>query len=229
MPATTGAFPYNIDNLLGGAVRILFADPTADDDPGVPASIADVIDMKTPYAPKVGWTDLGATKESFNYHRAFEVEGWEIQQLAGNVVQEITSITRTIELSVAEFRPETLVMIENAPAIADVAAAAGKSAQKRVGFGNFQSLQRYRWAFISRRSKASGLVSEAAAPGSLQRGRFFMGVLYQAQVSADDLTVEQAKGALTASGITFTSFPEPTEPEGEEYGAWYDEQAGVIG
>lgn len=229
---TTGAFPYDIDNLLGGAVRIAYslADGSAGD-PGVPATMTDVFSMKAPYALAANWEEVGATKDSFTSTRGFETTGYEIQQEPGNVLEEITANTRTIAVSFAEFRPEVLKLIEGAPAIEDIVAIAGASAQRKVAFGSIKTLDRYRFAFISRRSKQSGVVKEAAAPGSPQRGRFFMGVVYSAQLAADDVSVEQAKGSLTASQVTFTCFPELTDPqpEGEEYGAWFDETAGTIG
>ena len=95
MAVKQGAFPYDIDNLLGGAVRILFADLEEASPPAIPDSIDDVVAMSYPYAPKTGWLDLGATKESFTYSRGFETEGWEIQQEQGNVIEEVTSISRT--------------------------------------------------------------------------------------------------------------------------------------
>jgi hypothetical protein len=55
-----------------------------------------------------------------------------------------------------------------------------------------------------------------------------MGVLYQAQIAADDISLEQSKGALTAAGLTFTAFPDAEGVADEEYGAWYDEQAGTL-
>src|SRR5262245_38319560 len=102
MALVAGAFPYDIDNLLGGAVRILYAPSTQ----AIPSTggIADVIEMVGPnYAAKTGWIDLGATKESFSYTRGFDVEGWEIQQTAGNVIEEISDITRSVSVSIAEF------------------------------------------------------------------------------------------------------------------------------
>ena len=227
MAVKQGAFPYDIDNLLGGAVRILFADPDDVGDPGIPGDISDIVAMVYPYAAETGWTDLGATKESFTYTRSFDTEGWEIQQEQGNVIEEVTSIERTIELSVAEFRPETLALVENAPstAITAITAGANKGAQDAIGFGGFQSPKRYRFAFISRRSTASGVVTE---PGGRVRGRFFAGVLYQSQIAADDMSIEQSKGALTAGGVTFTSFPDADAPAEEEYGSWFDEHAGTI-
>lgn len=221
MALTSGAFPYDINNLLGGAVRILYA-PLAT---AIPADISSVIAMVAPYTAKAGWTDLGATKESFSYARGFSTNGWEIQQQAGNVVEEITDITRSIQLSIAELDPTRLQMIENAPNIATIVSASQRGAQKKVAFGSFASLQRYRWAFVSRRSIQSGVVTE---PGGAQRGRFFMGTAFTSQISADDVSLEQSKGDLTAAGVTWTLFPDGTQPDGAEYGAWYSEDAGAV-
>ena len=96
------------------------------------------------------------------------------------MIEEVTEITRTIEISFADLRPEHLKMIEQgSAAVETVAAAAGASAQKVVRFGSFTSLTRYRFAFIARRPLAAGAVVES---GSTERGRFFMGVAYQAQL-----------------------------------------------
>jgi hypothetical protein len=221
MPAITGPFPYNVDNLLGGAVRVLIADATQ----AVPANIADIIDMVSPYAPATGWTDLGAAKDAFSYTRAFETAGYEIQQVAGPILEEITTITRTITTSVAEITPENLGIFEEAGAPLTIAAAAGQSAQKGVSFGSFASVTQHRIAFVSRRNKASGIVTE---PGGVERGRFVVGVGYLGQMSADSAEMGQAKGELTAFGLTFTLFPESTEAQGEEYGTWLLEDAGTI-
>lgn len=226
MALTGYPFPYDIENLLGGAVRILYA-PTS---VAVPDNIADVIDMESPYAAQTGWIDLGATKESFSYSRGFDVEGWEIQQLAGNVIEEVTDLSRSITVSYADMSPENLQIIENAPSILPIVAAAGKSAQDKIAFGSFSSFTRYRFAFIARRPKQAGIVIESAGavPASGQRGRFFMGVGYSCQIAADEVEFEQAKGELTAAGVTFTLFPESGETSGQEYGAWFDEHAGTI-
>jgi hypothetical protein len=227
--ALSGApFPYDIDNLLGGAVRILIADA----DQAIPTRIFDVMDQEAPYAAKTGWRDLGATRESFSYTRGFDTEGYEIQQVAGNVIEEITDIARSIEVSFAEFNGENLSLIENAPDVDVLAASAAAAAvgsrsplTNRVAFGSFKSISRYRFAFVSQRSTVSGTVTETTGK---ERGRFFMGAVYQAQIAADEVEIEQAKGELTAAGVSFTLFPDTTQPTGEEYGAWYDEQPGTI-
>jgi hypothetical protein len=218
-------FPYDIDNLLVGAVRILYA-PTTEP---IPDSIADVIGMVSPYHALTGWKDIGATKESFTYTRSFDTEGLEIQQSTSALFEEITSIARTIECSLAEFNPEVLALIEGAESTpGTVAAAANASAQKVVKFGSFSTLERFRWAFISRRNKASGLVTEPGAGGAT-RGRLVMGVLNQAQLASDDADIEQAKGELTAAGVKFTAFPDETvEESADNFGAWYFENEGTI-
>ncbi len=227
--ALVGApFPYDVENLLSGAVSIYYSKITGGTPAGIPAGIEDVIDMVAPYATQTGWTALGATKEAFTYGRGIETEGLEIQQVAGQILEEITSIDRTLTVSMAEFNPFGFQLMENAPSVATIAAAVGASAQKKVAFGSFASVDRYRFAFISRKPKAAGVVIE---PTTLkQRGRFVMGVAYQAQLSADEIEMEQGKGELTAVELAFSLFPESTiaQPEGQEVGAWYIEDAGTI-
>jgi sucrose-6-phosphate hydrolase SacC (GH32 family) len=218
MPAVTGAFPYNVDNLLGGAVRILYAPVSV----AIPASIADVIDTVAPYAPKTGWIDFGATKEAFSYSRAFDVSGYEIQQVPGAVLEDITDLTRTVTLSVAELTDKTLQILEEGTIATDVATGTGLGAQDVVKFGSFLSVTQYRVAFISRRHKGSGTVNEGSG---VLRGRFFMGAGYRCQMTADEVSLEGTKGELAAASLTFKFFPESGETSGQEYGAWFMEQS----
>jgi hypothetical protein len=221
MTYTNYPFPYDIGNLLGGVVRILFAPLTV----AIPTDISSVIDMVSPYAVKTGWIEVGATKESFSAEGGFDESGMEIQQTPDEVLEEMTAVTRTINVSFAELNPQNLQLIEGAPNIATIAAAAGKSAQKKVAFGSFSARKNYRWAWISRRSVDSGIVVE---PGGKERGRFFMGTGYRGKLSADSHTFEQNKGDLTAVGVGWKLSPEPGQAEGEEHGAYVDEQAGTI-
>lgn len=226
--ALVGApFPYDIENLLSGGVSIYYSKLTGTGDVAIPAKIGDVIDVQAPYAPKTGWTALGATKETFTYNRGFDTEGLEIQQVSGAILEEVTDIARSITVSMAEFNPFGFQLMENAPSVATIAASAMNSAQKRIAFGNFASVQRYRFAFLSRRPIASGLVTETTGK---TRGRFVLGVAYQAQLQADDIDMEQGKGELTASGLAFTLFNETkvAQPEGQEAGSWFLEDPGTI-
>lgn len=219
MALTGHPFPYDINNLLGGRVRVLFA-PLAT---AVPANIDDVINVDGGYAAQTGWTDLGAAKDSFSYSRGFDTAGWEIQQAQGNVIEEVTDLTRSISVSLAEIKPSHLQLIENAPSIATITGVSGKSAQKKVAFGSFTSITRYRFAFISQRSTASGTVTES---GGGIRGAFVMGTAFESQVSADEVEFEQTKGELSAATVSFTLFPASGQPTGQEYGAWYTEDVG---
>jgi len=230
MATITGPFPYDVDNLLGGQVRVLYA-PTS---VALPTGIADVIEMIGPdYDPKTGWVDLLATKEAFSYSRGFDVSGWEIQQTAGNVIEEITDITRSVNVSVANFTTDILKILEGGSGTTSTvsatpgAAAVAEGAQDVLQFGSFTSLTQYRIAFISKRSLSSGVVVEAANANH-NRGRFVMGVGYRGQLSADEIEMEQAKGELTGANTGFTFFPESGESQGEEYGAWFLEDAGTI-
>lgn len=220
-------FPYDIANLLAGGVSIIYGKPSGTGSAPVPTRIEDVILPNAPYTLSAGWSWLGATKESFSYSRNFETEGLEIQQVAGAILEETTDIARSITVSQAEFNPFGFQLMENAPSVATIAAAANKSAQKKIAFGNFSSPERYRFAFLSRRPRASGIVTEV---GGKTRGRFVMGVAYQAQMQADEIEMEQGKGELTAVELAFSLFNETdvAQPEGQEAGAWLLEDAGTI-
>ena len=231
MPAIRGGadqnfpFPYDLVNILGGRVRVLYA-PTS---VAIPTNLDDIFETDgTGYAAKTGWLDLGAAKEGFSYGRSFETSGWEIQQTPGFITEEVTSISRSITASIAEIIPENLALIENAPAanIGTAAAGAGKSSQATLKFGSFTSLTRYRFAFIAQRPTVAGLVTMSAAGGT--RGRFFGGCVYEAQVAADEVTLEQTKGELSAASVTFTCFPAAGQAATQEYGIFFDEPVQTI-
>lgn len=216
-------FPYDINNLVGGAVRIVYAPA---DTAAVPADITDIAAMVAPYALEPDYDEFGATSEGFEITRGFDTEGWEIEQETGAVIEDVTETTRSLTIPIAELHPATLKIIEEQSGTTAIAAAAGKGAQTKVSFGAIQDPTRYRIAFIARRKKASGIVTE---PGGSKRGRFFAGVAYQAQIAADDVSYEFAKGSLTAVGLTMTLFPDGTIAAGQDkYGAWLDEAAGII-
>lgn len=221
MALTGFPFPYDLNNLLSGAVRVLRAPSTEP----VPTDEADIFAPVSPYAPAGTWEDVGATRENFGYSRGFDTEGLEIQQVAGNILEEITDISRSINFSQAEWSPKHFQAMEGSPAIATIAAATGMPAQKRVAFGSFSSLSRERFAFVSMRPRASGVVTE---PGGLTRGRFVVGIAYSAQMAADEISMEQGKGELTAVELSFTLFPEAGQPANQEWGAWILEESGTI-
>lgn len=220
MAIVTGEFPYDLDHLLGGRARVILAPGTQ----AIPDSIADVIDMETPYATQGDWFDLGATRDAASYTRSIETAGLEIQQVSGLVLEEIDSITRQLAVSLAEINQENLVVTEEGTT-GTVAAAAGVSAQKAVKFGTFSDGTIYRAAFIAQRSKKSGIVTES---GGRTRGRFVMLSLYSVSLAADETQMEFDKGTLVHAPVTFSAFPEGGQAAGQEYGIWLTETAGVI-
>ena len=224
MPEVTGTLPYNLDNLLGGAARVVISDDSAPM-PAVPVNLKDIIDCEKPYLPQTVWVDIGSTADSTEYQRDFEVEGWDIQQVTGSVFEEVTETERTLKVALAEFKPEHLLIVEEAPAIDSIAAAAGAVAQKAVKFGSFSQLTNRRVAFIAQRNPKSGEVEET---DSSTRGRFVALVLYSATIAPEASSAEVEKGNLTQLPVTFKAFPEGGEDQGQEFGTWLLEDAGTI-
>lgn len=225
MTVVTGTLPYDLANLLGGAARVLVSDD-AGALPSIPASIADVIDPVAPYTPQTGWLDFGATGEGTSYSRGMDSDGYEIQQTAGTIFEEITDVNRTLTVDIAEITPEHLALMENSSEVGTVAAATGAAAQKSVKFGSIRSLKTRRVAFIAQRHPNSGVVVEDT--GGPERGRFVMLCLYSVQLSADDSEMTVEKGSLATLPVSFVAYPEGGEAAGEEYGTWLLEDAGTI-
>lgn len=219
--AVTGAFPYDVNNLLGGRARVLFTDDTS---VALPVSLDDIISLEDPYGAQTGWIDFGATVEASTYERTIDSEGFEIQQTSGTVLEEITDISRILTVSIGEVKAEHLVMLEESGGITTIAAVGGSAtAIDQVKFGAFSDVSRHRVAFVAQRSKQSGIVDE----GSVERGRFLSVVLYNVAISADSSEVNFEKGNLVELPMSFTAFPEDGETAGQEFGCWFDESAGT--
>lgn len=224
--AVTGTLPYDLNNLLGGAARVVISDD-ATALPSIPDSIEDVITPNDAgnYAAKAGWKDAGATVEGTNYSRDLETDGYEIEQTQGFVFEEVTEVSRTLDVSFGEITPELIRIVENAGAAGTVAATATEVAQKQIKFGSITSLEVRRVCFLAQRNKKSGIVVEA---DGVERGRFVMLCLYSVTIAAESSEVEVAKGSLTGLPCTFTAFPEDGQAQGEEWGTWLFEDAGDL-
>lgn len=226
MPGVTGLLPYDVANLLAGAARVLIGDTAAP--PAVPTKINDIISIKSSgtYAPATGWIDVGATADASAYTRDLAIQEYTIEQSTGPVLEDVTETNRSIRVQLAEMKPEHLVIIEQAPAIATIAAVAGtNTAQKAVKFGTVTTLTSRRVAFVGQRASQSGVVNEGAG---VTRGRFVVVVLYNCLISADAAEVSVGKGNLVSVPVTFRAYPESGQASGQEYGTWFDEQAGTI-
>lgn len=216
--------PYDLNNLAGGAIRALFA-PI---DETLPARIGDAIDLSSPYAPNGDWVDFGATTGPFTVNRSITKAGGNIQQEDSAILEEVTEVVRTVSAPFAELRPEIIQMIEEGAASAATTVGAGHSAQTKQPFGSIEELTQYRMMFIARRKKAQGTVREGVA-GTVYRGRFLAYAAYRVELAAENISIPFEKGALASATVTFKLYPDPTITEpGEEYGAWFDEDAGIL-
>lgn len=222
--AVTGALPYDITNLLGGGARVLLSDDEEAALPAIPADYTDIFSPLTPYTPETGWIDVGATTEGSGYSRGIESDGYEIEQSAGLIFEEITEVNRQLSVTMGELRPDLIKVFENASSIGTIAEAVGKPAQKSVKFGAFSTLDVRRVALVGQRNKKSGIVTEGA--GGLTRGRFVVVVLYSVTLAAEEEELEAAKGSLWGLPMTLTAFPEDGQPQGQEYGTWFIEDEG---
>lgn len=225
MTLTTGTLPYDLANLLGGAARVIISDDAVAL-PAIPANLKDVFAQKSPYTPLTGWVDIGATTDSTDYSRDLTSSGYDIQQVTGSIFEEITDTQRTLKVAVGELKPEWLKIMEEAPSIGTIAATTGAMAQKSVKFGSIVTLRNRRVCFVGQRNQQSGIVDEVT--GGVKRGRFVAWIAYNVTISADATQVQVQKGSLASMPITFKSFPEAGQPQGQEFGTWLTEDAGTM-
>lgn len=209
--------PYNSKNLVVGAWRVLLAPDTEP----VPADLSEVVSLDSPYSAQGSWFDVGAAKSSSTYTRGMDSEGIEIQQETGTIFDEITNTSRSFGLSIAEFTPELVQIVENSPDPEDV------GAMDRLPLTSIVDLEKYRLCAVGVRKKASGVVTES---GGRQRGRLLAVVLNQVTVAADDVDAEFEKGSLGEMQVTFVAYPDPdVDAEDGDWGAWYFEEGGPSG
>jgi hypothetical protein len=217
-------FPYDIAELADGPIRCMFAPVAATK----PATLKDIFAQSTPYAPAgTGankWVDFGATAGPWTHSRNLTTAAYNIQQTTQAVRERVTEVIRTSQVNIAEIRPDIMAMVEESTGVDDVAGATGSGAHSKVPVGNIEDLTQYRMAFIGRRGKDQGVVTEAGTT----RGRHFGFVAYRAQLSADNFQLGLAEGDLGNANVTFRLYPEPGEASGEEHGFWIFEDSGTL-
>lgn len=210
---------------LTGPAKIVYA-PIAQ---AVPANISDIIAMvgvSGVYAPFTGYKEFGLAADAPSYTRGIESEGIEYDNVQGPLFERITAINRQLTANVGSINPENAMIWENAPAVATIAAAAGKSAQSAVKIGTFEESAEYRVAIICQRPKKAVLVTE---PGGVTRGGLVVLSLYRCTLAAEDLELSFGSDEAIAGEITFTVFPELTVTNpAQQYGQYFFEQAGTI-
>lgn len=218
-------FPYEIANLATGPVRVVYASP--DDVAAVPTKIQDILGMEDPYTLKTGWKDFGAAVNPGSYSTGTAKNDLSIQNDTQPVDSEVTGVTRSLGFNVAELADEALQIIEGSPTVETIAAAAHAGAQKGLPFGTIDSADRFRVAFIGKRRKSAGIVTESGV-GALERGRMFAVVLYSAEISGDTRSISFDRGNFASADVTFVAYPDPSAPAGKDGGRWLHEDAGTI-
>lgn len=226
MTLVQGTLPYDVDQLLAGAARVIISDDALAL-PAIPANVSDVIDCKTPYAPKTGWVDIGSTTDATSYTRDLTVQEYTIEQTQAAVFEDVTEVSRSIRVAMGEIKQPHLVILEGEGTSGTVAAVAGQSvAQKSVKFGSVTNLKKRRVCFIGQRNILSGGVTETV--GAINRGRFVLLCLYSTLISADAAEIQLGKGNLVSGPVTFKAYPEGGQASGKEFGTWLLEDPGTI-
>lgn len=218
-------FPNTVGKLVDGPVRALIGRVAGATPAAVPTNISDIIAMVSPYAPKTGWTDLGATTDAASYGRGMDSAAYEIQQEQQSVFSKITAVNRSFTIPLAEIQEQNMQMIEEGGAITAITSGVGKGAQQKAPFGGIVSLTQYRVAFIAMRDPGmAGLVTEPT--GGITRGPFVAVVGYRATLAAADSNMDIARGSLSSRAVTYTLYPEPTiTVTNENTGAFFFEAA----
>lgn len=85
------------DDVIGGAARILVADPNL---VTYPTAIADVLNFTT-YQAQAGWIDVGHTNEPFEATDGFDTTDW-ISQQVGRINIQVGTWNRTISVSMMQ-------------------------------------------------------------------------------------------------------------------------------
>lgn len=218
-------FPYQIARLAVGPIRVLYAKPSLI--ATAPTKIQDICAMKTPYTAVTNWIDFGGQVNPPSYSKSDTQNGLNLQNEAAPVDTEVTDVSRTLSLNIAEMTEHALAIIEQtSAAVETIAAAANTGAQKGLPFGSYDEVDRYRVAFIGKRRKSAGIVNETA--GGLQRGRMFAVVLFSAAITGDAKTFTYDRGNFASGDVTFNAYPDANETPGKDHGRWLFEDAGTL-
>lgn len=220
-----GRTPYDPAGALTGPARVLWAAADAD----LPDDLWDIVPPENTAGeyPAVGdWNDFGLAADAPAYTHGKEVDGLEYQQPSQLLFEQISKITRTLTVQVGQIDPDNLAIVENTQsAVTTVAAAAHKSAQKRLRFGLYDEFITYRIAFVTFRPSGAAIVTES--DGTVRPPAVGL-VLPNVRLSAEDSEFTFERGTPVNAGIKFTVYPDPDLDAGEEHGFWIFEQAGII-
>lgn len=227
-------FVENPENLINGQSRVLYSKLLngALTDAAVPASIADIIGMESPYTPVATpssvspWVDIGATSAPVAYDRNITANEWKIQQRLTPVLIVPQEIIRTLKIPIAETaRADLLQLFENGPAQNVIAPSTGVSGQQQQPFGQFTDLFQYRIAVCMFQPLEAGQVVES---GGDIRPRMVVLVLNRASLMAENVTATLGQGDMVTFELTVKGYAENGQPQNSEYGCYLLEDAGTI-
>lgn len=217
------ALPYDINQLAGAAARVVIAPASAD----LPAALSDIFDQKSPYGVVAPWWNVGATSGPLAVGRNITLAGYTIEQAQGTLLEEPTEVQYTVQVPFAEIRPDIIKLIHESPSADHIDATATDGSGTKVPFGTVADLTHYRIAFIVRRTKKQGVVTEGV--GGKERGRFLVYCGYDCTMQGENVSQSFGKGALASAPITFRLYPDSTiSEEGTEHGFWFDEDGAQV-
>lgn len=225
MAMSEGTLPFDLAELGSGAVRVLVQPAT---NPLVKTfkgwfSQVDPYDPVTLTAPIV---DLGATSGPSAHDQAITVAGLSIEQQEPEVLERVTNTVWTMTIPMANINVHNLQLFSNAKEVIAVAAASGAAPFDLVPVGSFSSTTPLRIMFVAQKLLEQGVVIEPTT--AIQRGRWDAILAYRAKLTAGTQQMSFGKGALLSMPVTMKFFPEPGEPEGEEYHCHMHERAATI-
>jgi hypothetical protein len=229
--ATGGRTPYDTTGALSGPARVLWADPATVT--SAPTDLWSVIpavaDSSGEYTPVSGWNDFGLAAAAPEYTHSKTSAGLTYQQPHGVLFEQIQEITRTFTTQIAQIDPDNLYIVENANAVASaIAAATGKSAEKKLPFGLYSAFKTVRIVMVTYRPSGSAVVVEPSPSPYGSRPPAVALVLPLVSLSAEDSTFQFDAGNPVNGAIKFTVLPDQALGAGNEHGFWIFEQPGTI-
>lgn len=215
---TGGRHPYNPKGALVGPFNALYA-PTS---VAVPADLYDIVngikDVNGIYQPQTGWVYTGLAADAHSYTHSRDTEGIEYDNVAGDLFEKVSDITRLLEVHFAELLVEQLKIIENTATSSTIAAATNQAPQTKVPFGVYDSLLQYRFALVGYRPEDAnvGLITEGTAGPT--RPPMYATVFPLVTLSTEDSEFSFDKADPVDVPVTFKVSPEATLPAGQEHG-----------
>lgn len=186
-----------------------------------------VADVDNEYPAIAPWKDFGLAADAPSYTHGRQTQGLEYEQSAGVLFEQLSEISRGFTAQVGQIDPDNMKIVENTEAaVEDIAAAAHKSALKKLPFGTYTSLQAYRIAMVSYRPDGSAEVTETE--NDITRPPAVALILPRVVLAAEDSEFTFGAGTPTNAAIAFNVISEDTLPAGEEHGYWIFEQPGAI-